>query len=116
MAQPERRLSMLKNNLGRKSKAALPNECAGRPLFNHKSPMRRAPLPARLPAAAEALFEVRREAARGDLAPAPHARDLLQRRGRVRLPKHVRRAPRAGERRERLRRRRGWGRRRRGEA
>lgn len=62
---------------------------------------------AALPPAAQALFKVRCKAARGDLAAALHARDLLQRRRRVRLPKHIRRAARAGRGVERAGRRRG---------
>ena len=78
------------------------------------SARRRAPLPRRLAAAAEALFQVRREAPGGDLAAAAHARDLLDCRRRVRLAKHVGRAARAGQRRQRARRRRGRRRRGRG--
>jgi hypothetical protein len=66
-------------------------------------------LPARVPPAAEALFEVRREAAGRHLAAALHAGDQVHRRRRVGLAKHIGRPPRArhGVERPRGRRRRG---------
>jgi hypothetical protein len=61
-------------------------------------------LAAALAPAAKAFFKVRREAARRHLPTALHARDLLHRRGRVCLAKHICRAARTGQRVERPRR------------